>query len=87
MILATILISSHLAIGSLPLPLPLPLPQVYSVCEHGPTSTLITNLKPLLEKYEAHMISGHDHCQEHIQETGESWSVCVCVCVCMCMCE
>jgi len=43
---------------------------VYSVCEHGPTSTLITNLKPLLEKYGAHMISGHDHCQEHIQETG-----------------
>jgi len=43
---------------------------VYSVCEHGPTATLITNLKPLLEKYNAHYMAGHDHCMEHIQETG-----------------
>jgi len=43
---------------------------VYSVCEHGPTSSLITNLKPLLETYGAHYIAGHDHCLEHIQETG-----------------
>ena len=33
---------------------------VYSICSHGPTSTLITNLKPLLEQYQAHYISGHD---------------------------
>jgi len=39
---------------------------VYSVCEHGPTATLVTNLKPLLEQYGAHYLSGHDHCMEHI---------------------
>jgi hypothetical protein len=39
---------------------------VYSVCEHGNTETLVVNLKPLLEKYEAHYFSGHDHCAEHI---------------------
>lgn len=33
---------------------------VYSVCEHGPTATLVTNLKPLLEQYQAHMFNGHD---------------------------
>jgi len=43
---------------------------VYSVCKHGPTATLVTNLKPLLEKYNAHYMAGHDHCMEHIQETG-----------------
>jgi len=43
---------------------------VYSVCEHGNTATLITNLKPLLETYGAHYFAGHDHCQEHIQEVG-----------------
>jgi len=34
---------------------------VYSVCQHGPTQTLITNLQPLLQKYNAHYLSGHDH--------------------------
>ena len=33
---------------------------VYSLCEHGNTETLVTNLKPLLEKYGAHYLSGHD---------------------------
>lgn len=43
---------------------------VYTVCKHGNTATLVTNLKPLLETYGAHYISGHDHCLEHIQEVG-----------------
>eukprot|EP01035_Chromulina_nebulosa_P018173 gene18173-23831_t len=43
---------------------------VYSVCEHGNTATLVTNLKPLLTTYGAHYLSGHDHCMEHIVETG-----------------
>ena len=38
---------------------------VYSVCQHGPTSTLIEHLKPLLDKYNAHYVSGHDHCMNH----------------------
>ena len=36
---------------------------VYSGCSHGSTSSLISWLKPLLEKYGAHYLSGHDHCQ------------------------
>lgn len=46
---------------------------VYSVCEHGPTATLIENLKPLLEKYNAHYMSGHDHCMEHFVEGGTNY--------------
>eukprot|EP01038_Epipyxis_sp_PR26KG_P004507 gene4507-6369_t len=38
---------------------------VYSVCDHGNTITLINHLKPLLDKYQAHYMSGHDHCAEH----------------------
>lgn len=42
---------------------------VYSICEHGPTSTLVDNLKPLLEQYGVHAyMNGHDHCQEYIDE-------------------
>jgi len=44
--------------------------QVNSVCQHGPTSTLITHLKPLLTTYQAHYMAGHDHCMEHIVESG-----------------
>eukprot|EP00597_Dinobryon_sp_UTEXLB2267_P005518 CAMPEP_0170075472 /NCGR_PEP_ID=MMETSP0019_2-20121128/12601_1 /TAXON_ID=98059 /ORGANISM="Dinobryon sp., Strain UTEXLB2267" /LENGTH=334 /DNA_ID=CAMNT_0010286459 /DNA_START=282 /DNA_END=1286 /DNA_ORIENTATION=+ len=44
---------------------------VYSVCQHGPTATLITNLKPLLTTYQAHYMAGHDHCMEHIVEQGQ----------------
>jgi hypothetical protein len=43
---------------------------VYSVCDHGPTGTLVEHLRPLLEQYGAHYMSGHDHCMEHLQETG-----------------
>lgn len=38
---------------------------VFSVCEHGPTQTLIDHLEPLLVKYGAHYLSGHDHCFNH----------------------
>jgi tartrate-resistant acid phosphatase type 5 len=41
---------------------------VYSVCDHGNTDTLIQHLKPMLEKYDAHYLSGHDHCMVHVQE-------------------
>ena len=43
---------------------------VYSVCEHGSTNQLVEDLKPLLEKYGAHYLSGHDHCQEHLTENN-----------------
>jgi tartrate-resistant acid phosphatase type 5 len=48
---------------------------IYSVCDHGNTRTLVNNLKPLLEKYNAHLMSGHDHCAEHIVEQGVSYWV------------
>lgn len=35
---------------------------VYSVCNHGNTLTLVNEIAPLLEKYNAHFFSGHDHC-------------------------
>ena len=43
---------------------------VYSVCDHGSTDQLVENLKPLLEKYGAHYLSGHDHCQEHLTDNN-----------------
>lgn len=46
---------------------------VYSVCSHGPTSFLIDNLVPLLEKYNAHYLSGHDHCASHVEDKGVSY--------------
>mmetsp|Transcript_31163 Transcript_31163/g.74636 ORF Transcript_31163/g.74636 Transcript_31163/m.74636 type:complete len:329 (+) Transcript_31163:57-1043(+) len=40
---------------------------VESICEHGPTSQLQKDVVPLLKKYGvAAYLSGHDHCQEHI---------------------
>ena len=41
---------------------------VFSVCRHGPTETLIQHLRPLLLKYGAHYLSGHDHCANHFVE-------------------
>jgi len=41
---------------------------VYSACSHGPTETLIRHLKPLLQQYNAHYLSGHDHCMMHYEE-------------------
>jgi tartrate-resistant acid phosphatase type 5 len=44
---------------------------VYSICEHGPTSLLVSDLKPLLEKYNVSAyLNGHDHCAEHIEVDG-----------------
>merc|ERR1719440_1830221 len=40
---------------------------VYSVCEHGPTAKLQSDVKPLLLKYKVSaFLAGHDHCAEHI---------------------
>lgn len=59
---------------------------VYSICEHGPTSILVSKLKPLLEKYKVTAyLAGHDHCAEHINDgkgvdyhgVGASHSLCV----------
>lgn len=46
---------------------------VYSVCSHGPTETLIQHLRPLLQKYNAHYLSGHDHCMMHMLERGVNY--------------
>lgn len=43
---------------------------VYSICDHGSTQQLIDNLQPMLEKYGAHYLSGHDHCQEHLSQNN-----------------
>lgn len=44
---------------------------VWSVCEHGPTSRLVSTLKPLMEKYQVSAyFAGHDHCEEHIDDAG-----------------
>lgn len=47
----------------------------YSVCEHGNSQTLIDHLKPLLEQYGAHYLSGHDHCMENLVENGVHYFV------------
>ena len=41
---------------------------VYSVGVHGPTFLLKLQLRPLLEKYNAHYMCGHDHDSEHLDE-------------------
>uniref|UniRef100_A0A0G4I267 acid phosphatase n=1 Tax=Chromera velia CCMP2878 TaxID=1169474 RepID=A0A0G4I267_9ALVE len=48
---------------------------VWSVCSHGPTSFLVNHLVPLLEKYSAHYLSGHDHCQMHISNRNVEYFV------------
>jgi len=43
---------------------------VWSVCSHGPTAHLDTDVKPLLEKYNVTgYIAGHDHCQSFVRES------------------
>ena len=45
---------------------------IYSICEHGPTSFLINNVKPMLEKYKVNAyINGHDHCAQMISIDGD----------------
>ena len=46
---------------------------VYSACSHGNTATLIAYLKPLLEQYGAQYAAGHDHCMEHLAESGKTY--------------
>merc|ERR1711976_625322 len=45
---------------------------IYSACSHGPTRILVDKLMPLLKKYNAHYLSGHDHCQEYFEDQGVS---------------
>ena len=47
----------------------------YSVCDHGNSQNLITNLQPLLQRYGAHYLSGHDHCMESLQHQGVHYIV------------
>lgn len=42
---------------------------VYSIAEHGPTKCLIDKVLPLLQKYNAVYLSGHDHNLQHLQIT------------------
>jgi len=57
---------------------------VWSICQHGPTKQLVDKVKPMLEHYGAHFMSGHDHCLGHIDEgkgpqyiiTGAGMSCC-----------
>lgn len=40
---------------------------IYSICEHGPTSEMIANVLPLLEKGKVTAyLAGHDHCMEYL---------------------
>jgi len=49
---------------------------VYSAGEHGPTTVLVNQLKPMLIKYGAHYFSGHDHDLSHISDgTGVNYIV------------
>mmetsp|Transcript_21506 Transcript_21506/g.56067 ORF Transcript_21506/g.56067 Transcript_21506/m.56067 type:complete len:459 (-) Transcript_21506:147-1523(-) len=43
---------------------------VWSIGNHGPTSDLVTRLRPLLHAHEANFFNGHDHDLEHIVEDG-----------------
>jgi len=43
---------------------------IYSAGAQGPTSVLVKKLLPLLKKYGAHYISGHDHMLQHIIYEG-----------------
>lgn len=47
----------------------------YSVCDHGNTQNLIDLLKPLLETYGAHYLSGHDHCMSSVTQSGVQYMV------------
>lgn len=42
---------------------------VWSICEHGPTSILVSRLKPVLETFKVSAyLAGHDHCAQYIDE-------------------
>ena len=48
---------------------------VYSICKHGNTPSLVKYLEPLLKKYNAIYLSGHDHCQEYLVNDGINYIV------------
>jgi tartrate-resistant acid phosphatase type 5 len=42
---------------------------VWSICEHGPTTWLVNQLKPMLEDAKVSLyFSGHDHCAQYLDE-------------------
>lgn len=41
---------------------------IYSIGQNGPNSILLSNLKPLLETYNAHYLSAHDHNLQYFKE-------------------
>jgi len=43
---------------------------IYSAGDDGTTKVLVTKLLPLLSKYGAHYLSGHDHMLEHLSTDG-----------------
>lgn len=43
---------------------------VYSVCWQGSTIQLLDKLQPLLNKYQANYMAGHDHCQLHLDDNS-----------------
>lgn len=43
---------------------------IYSAGDDGTTHALVNKLLPLLKKYGAHYISGHDHMVEHVISDG-----------------
>ncbi|XP_077981556.1 tartrate-resistant acid phosphatase type 5-like [Glandiceps talaboti] len=46
---------------------------VWSIAEHGPNNLLVTQLKPLLEKYDVTAyLCGHDHNLQHLKENSSS---------------
>eukprot|EP00747_Dinoflagellata_sp_TGD_P188884 gnl/TRDRNA2_/TRDRNA2_48507_c0_seq1.p1 gnl/TRDRNA2_/TRDRNA2_48507_c0~~gnl/TRDRNA2_/TRDRNA2_48507_c0_seq1.p1 ORF type:complete len:391 (+),score=27.76 gnl/TRDRNA2_/TRDRNA2_48507_c0_seq1:109-1281(+) len=47
---------------------------VWSVCGHGPCYVMRDRLRPLLEQANASlMLSGHDHCAQHLHRNGISY--------------
>jgi len=49
---------------------------MYSQCNHGPTSKLISGVLPLMKKYNVNgFIAGHDHCLGHYAENGMAFVV------------
>jgi len=46
---------------------------VYSPCFYGTVKTLANHLKPLLEQYSAHYVSGHEHCLAHFVDINTNY--------------
>ena len=49
---------------------------MWSIAEHGPTDTLVKNLKPMLEQYGVTAyFCGHDHNMQHLNDSGVQYYV------------